>query len=273
MKMSQKTSREKNHVTLGAKNAQGAKESLGKDPSTWTTEKRGTLHTKAGQGRTGNLSVWGNTRPPAGCCPRTNLGPPCGGTVSARARGKKRQPGRKGAGRAARAPRRALTRPLLPEAFDALTGDGGSAAVRAGPVPPYTLRRRQGRGPDGRRRRAARPAPQRLPPPPNGSPRRRLPGRRGRGGGGPAVALHGRAESARSHSQQPLLPPEPAPQCRTPRRLLRGNPARADKHPRQAASSVAPTRSKPIQEGWGRPEGLLSNRFPDLRPIDSTPIQ
>lgn len=145
----------------------------------------------------------GDPRPPTRCQPSTNLGPPSGGTVSAR---EKRRPGRKGAGRNARAPRRALTRPLLPEAFDALTGGRRSAAVRAGPVPPYALRR--SRGPDGGSRRAVRPAPQWLPPPPIGAAGRRLPDRRG---GDPPVALHGRAKPARSHPQEEPLPTEPAP--------------------------------------------------------------
>ncbi|XP_037585976.1 serine/arginine-rich splicing factor SR45-like [Cebus imitator] len=174
--------------------------------------------------------------------------------------------------RAWRAPHGTLTRPLFPQAFDALTGDRRGAAVGAQPVPPRALRR----GPDRGHRRAARPAPQWLPPPPFGAPSRLLPCRRGGGGGGgggPAVALHGRAKPARSHPQQPPLPPEPAPQSLTPPFLLHGSPDGAEARPRPAASSVAPTRRKPMRRGWGRPEGLASNRLPNSRRIDRISVQ
>lgn len=51
------------------------------------------------------------------------------------------------------------------------------------------------------------------------------------------------------------------------------SPAGAEAHPRPAASSVATTRSKPIPAGWGKPEGLVSNRLPDSRPIDCKFVQ
>lgn len=200
--------------------------------------------------------------------PRTTVRGHCPHT-SAR---EKRRPRRKGAGRAARTTPRALTLPLLPEAFHALAGGRGSAAVGAGPVSPNALYRSRGRGPDWGLRRATRPAPQQLPPPPIRPFGRRLP-RRGGGVGRSAVALHGHAEPARSHPQQPPLPPKPAPQRRNPRRLLRGSPAQAEAPPPPSASSVAPTRSKPIQIGWGRPEGLASNRLPHSRRIDCASVQ
>lgn len=196
------------------------------------------------------------------------------GTVSARGKngggaGRGQGGPEEGAGRAGRAPHGTLTRPLFPQAFDALAGDRGGAAVGAQSIPPRAL----SRGPDRGHRRAARPAPQWLLPPPFGVPGRLLPSRREGGGGSPAVALHGRAEPARSHPQQPPLPPQQAPQRRTPSRLLRGSPARAEARPRPAASSVAPTRGKPIRRGWGRPKGLASSRLPNSTRIDRASVQ
>lgn len=188
-------------------------------------------------------------RPPVGCQPMHQPGTTVRGHCPRAGAREKRQPGRKGAGRAARTTRRALTLPLLPKAFDALAGGRGGAAVGAGPASSNALRRSRSRGPDWGLRRAARPAPQQLPPPPISPFGRRLPRRRGGGVGRSSVAFHGHAEPARSHPQQPLLPPEPAPQRRIPCRLLRGSTAQAEAHPPPAASSVAPMLSKPIQIG------------------------
>ena len=105
--------------------------------------------TKGADGAEPEALVLGGLRPAASS---TNWDHRAGALSPRRRAREKRRPGRKGAGRGAKAPSRALTRPLLPEAFDSLTGGRGSAAVGTWPIPPYALHRRRGRsrGPDGR---------------------------------------------------------------------------------------------------------------------------
>lgn len=179
-----------------------------------------TMHSRAGRGSNPEAPAFEDPRPPAGFLPTHHSGTTMRGHCLRAREREKRRPDRKRAELTARAPRPALTRPLLPKAFHALAGDRGSAAVGAGSVPPYALRRSRGRGrsrgPDRGCRRAVRPAPQRLLPPPIEPSGRRLTGRRGGSSGGAAVALHRCAEPACSHPLQPPLPPEPGPQRRTP---------------------------------------------------------
>ncbi|KAG5202483.1 hypothetical protein MJG53_011266 [Ovis ammon polii x Ovis aries] len=91
--------------------------------------------------------------------------------------------------------------PLLPEAFEGLSGDGGSPVGRAGPVPAYVLHEGEAQtearvtGADALLALCS----------PLG-PRTPAPGQRGGRGGGPALAP---AEPLLP--QQPPLPPEPAP--------------------------------------------------------------
>lgn len=102
------------------------------------------MHSRTGQGSNPEAPAFEDPRTPARFLPTHQSGTTMRGHCLRAREREKRQPDRKRAELTARAPRPALTRPLLPEAFQALAGDQGSAAVGAGPVPPYTLRRSRG---------------------------------------------------------------------------------------------------------------------------------